>query len=181
MRIYLYSENGQGNLLQVKKTSFPDPDLLEWRGVTVFGELEADGSLPEFVYELFGKAREMADADSDKAQLLLIGTDLIGTSRDYFAYGMDRVFVYDDPVFSKPDSEIFTKILAHFIDNFKPAAILFPESALTKSLRDAVLDHSISKGYSPERTAYKEHIAVAPSPDTFRRGELVICEIPEAV
>ena len=49
------------NTLRYHETSFPDPNVEEWRGVTVFGEFQCGGELHPLTWELLGKAREMAE------------------------------------------------------------------------------------------------------------------------
>ena len=178
MRIILCRWNEEGKVC-FSEEAFPDPNVLEWRGVTVFGELCADGSLRPEAMKLFSKVRKMADADDDKAQLLLIGDGLVETARDYFAYGMDRVYVYDDPSLAEPDPEQYGRMMAHFIDNYKPAAILFPESPLAAYLQTLILDHAKAQGKELTLSVYTETLDPIPTPNCSKRGELVICEIPE--
>ena len=178
MRIILCRWNEEGKVC-FSEEAFPDPNVLEWRGVTVFGELCADGSLRPEAMKLFSKVRKMADADDDKAQLLLIGDGLVETARDYFAYGIDRVYVYDDLMLTEPDPELYGQMLTHFIDNYKPAAILFPESPLAAYLQTLIMDYAIAKGNELTATTYTETLTPVPIQDRGKRGELVICEIPD--
>ena len=178
MRIILCRWNEDGKVC-FSEEAFPDENVLEWRGVTVFGEICADGTLKPEAMDLLSKVREMADADDDKAQLLLIGDGLVETARDYFAYGIDRVYVYDDPSLSKPNPEQYGRMMAHFIDNYKPAAILFPESPLSSYLQMLILDYAKTKGNELTASTYTETLAPVVTPDRGKHGELVICEIPE--
>ena len=68
MRIILcrWDEDGK---VRFSEGAFPDENVLEWRGVTVFGELSAGGFLRAEAMELFSKVREMADADDDKSAM----------------------------------------------------------------------------------------------------------------
>ena len=179
MRIYSCTENLALNQIEYQVTSFPDPNAEEWRGVTVFGEFLEDGSLHPLTMILLEKARKLADDDNDKAQMLLIGDGLVASARDYFTYGADRIFVYDDPDLATPDTLRHTEIMAHFINNYKPAAILFPQTELSNHLADCILRYAEAWGNKMESFSFREPIIPAGVPNPAHRGELVICEIPE--
>ena len=70
-------------------------------------------------------------------------------------------------------------MMAHFIDNYKPAAVLFPESPLASYLQMLILDYAKTKGNELTSSTYTETLAPVPTPDGDKRGELVICEIPD--
>ena len=179
MKIYMCTENMALNIISYQLTSFPDPNVEEWRGVTVFGERSTDGSLHPLTMSLLTKAREMADADGDKAQLLLIGDGLVETARNYFADGADRVYVYDDPDLAAAETQRYIEIMAHFIDNYKPAAILFPPTALSNHLADSIIRYAETIGNETESQRFRETIPSGKASNPDHRGELLICEIPD--
>lgn len=181
MKILQCRKKTSGEIFEISESAFPDPNASEWRGVTVFGEFLPDGTLPSAVMELLGKARQEADRTDDKAQLLLIGSGLVRTARKYFSNGADRVFVYDDPALAVPDSDRYDLVLDHFAENFKPAAIYFFDSQLSRELSGRLKARIVSAGTLPAAGSSYEESLIAPAPNPARRGELVICEIPEAV
>lgn len=178
MKIIVGIKVNTENTLRYHETSFPDPNVEEWRGVTVFGEFQSSAGLHPLTLELLEEAREMAAESGDKAQLLLIGNGLVETARKYYAQGADRVFVYDDPSLAAADSERYLRIMAHFIDNYKPAAILFPETELGVLLQKHILDHAEANGNALKVQMIQEGSAAGKAPDPDHLGELVICEIP---
>ena len=179
MIIYVCAENLVQGMIEYQVTSFPDPNAEEWRGVTVFGEFLEDGFLHPLTRTLLEKARKLADDDNDKAQILLIGDGLVASARNYFAYGADRVFVYDDPDLATVESQRYTEVMAHFIDNYKPAAILFPQTELSNHLAACILRYAKAQENKMESLSFREPIIPVGVPNPAHRGELVICEIPE--
>ncbi len=178
MKIIICSKKNEENIVRYHETSFPDPNVEEWRGVTVFGEFQSTGELHPLIRVLLEKARKMADESDDKAQLLLIGNGLVETARDYYACGTDRVFVYDDPALTAADVDMYIRIMSNFIDNYKPAAILFPETDLGCILQKCILDYAEKNGNLLESQISQESAEAGMSLDPTHRGELVICEIP---
>ena len=178
MKIILSSKANTENTLRYHETSFPDPNVEEWRGVTVFGEFQSGGNLHPFPLELLEKAREIAAESGDKAQLLLIGNGLVETARKFYAQGADRVFVYDDPTLAAVEAERYIRVMAHFIDNYKPAAIIFPETELGVLLQKHILDHAEANGNELKVQTTQEALSPGKAPDPAHLGELVICEIP---
>ncbi|MBR6090060.1 MAG: hypothetical protein IKP86_09015 [Anaerolineaceae bacterium] len=158
----------------------PDGNPEEWRGITVFGDLlpYPERKPAPGVFLLLDHVRKTADRTGDKAQLLLIGEGLTETARDYFAY-VDRVFVYDAPGFDEFDPVRLEKILWHFIDNFKPAEVLFlPDEEKKVPFMKTVEKVCVYLNCEESLQAVKIE-TVPPVPDAAHRGELVICEIPE--
>ena len=178
MKIIISSKVNAENTVSYHETSFPDPNVEEWRGVTVFGEFQSSGDLHPLTLELLVKAREMAAESGDKAQLLLIGNGLVENARKFYAYGADRVFVYDDPTLAAVEAERYIRVMAHFIDNYKPAAIIFPETELGVLLQKHILDHAESNGNEMKVNTMWEPSIPGKEHDPAHFGELVICEIP---
>ena len=178
MKIIVSSKVNEENIVMYHESSFSDPNVEEWRGVTVFGEFQSGGDLHPLTLELLVKAREMAAESGDKAQLLLIGNGLVENARKFYAYGADRVFVYDDPSLAAVDSERYIRVMAHFIDNYKPAAIIFTETELGVLLQKHILDHAESNGNVLKVQTIQEALSPEKAPDPAYLGELVICEIP---
>ncbi len=181
MKIIVCEEDTYRGQTNYREYEFPDGNPEEWRGITIFGELQRDGTLDPTALHLLGKARHMADETDDKAQLLLIGEGLVETARAYFASGADRVFVYDDPALKDFSEESQCACLMHFIDNYKPAALYFNQTSCGEKLSARVIDWlKTIMHFAGERTV-SEKSPVSYAPDSSRLGELVICEIPSAV
>ena len=179
MKIILCTKNKQENNTDYQTYTFPDGNPEEWRGETIFAELQPDGSLTQGSLSLLGKARADADLTDDKAQLLLIGNELVETAREYFGRGADRVFVYDDPMLKDYDPDRYSTVLMHFINNYKPASVYFAQTCPGKELSTRIIESVKNILPFEGETLRKEPDPKSFPPDPNRRGELVICEIPD--
>ena len=81
-------------------TSSATLDKNEWRGVAVYAE-RRDGGVHPVTLELLGKARELAAVNGHPVYALLIGSDVGACANDLLHYGVDKVYVYDDPAFQQ--------------------------------------------------------------------------------
>ena len=178
MKIIIYSQDKSGNQCEYREYVFPDGNPEEWRGITIFGDLLSDGTLDPAALDLLGKARQIADETDDKAQLLLIGDELVETARSYFTNGADRMFVYDDPALKDSGEDSLFDCLMHFINNYKPAALYFIQTSCSEKLFFRIINHlKTVMPFAGERN-YTGQSPTSFAPDVTRRGEIVICEIP---
>lgn len=127
-------KHGPEGAFEYRESIISAANKAEWQGIAVFGEFLPDGSIHPVSLELLGKARELADKIHAKVSLILIGSGLVESARAYWANGADRVFVYDDPQLKAFDLERYTAVMTHFIENYKPAAILVGGTPLGRSL-----------------------------------------------
>ena len=127
-------KHGPEGAFEYRESIISAANKAEWQGIAVFGEFLPDGTIHPVVLELLGKARELADKIGSRVSLVLIGSGLVENARSYFANGADRVFVYDDPLLAAYDTERYTTVLTHFIENYKPSAILVGGTPLGRTL-----------------------------------------------
>ena len=104
---------------------FSKTDYLD---IAVYGGLRTDGNLLPIVLELLGKARELADQTGVKVSLVMIGNQISRNARDFFRFGADRIFIYDDPLYKNMNSDIARSIFDNFFENYKPSVMLFGEN-----------------------------------------------------
>lgn len=147
---------------------------IELHGVTVFGECHVGTDPDPIILELLKRARKRIGADGAKVSLVLIGSGIAAKARAYFAYGADRIFVYDDPELGTPSAGQFTAVFRHFLRNYKPDTILGTNTTpsgktlLTGLVKAPFVFHDQAVRVSSEFCA-----------DRSRHGELVLCEIPD--
>ncbi len=115
---------------------FSKTDYLD---IAVYGEQQPDGNLHPIVFELLSKARELADQTSVKVALVVIGNQISRKARDFFRFGADRIFVYDDPIYTDLSMDVAHSVFDHFIDNYKPSVILFGETDDNNNIAHSVL------------------------------------------
>ena len=108
-----------------------------WRGVCVYVD-HARGKIHRVTYELCGKAKELAAVTGHPVYALVIGSGLDGEIEKLLHYGVDKVFVYDDPAFLDYRIEPYTAAFCDFIEKVKPSSILVGATNLGRQLAPRV-------------------------------------------
>ncbi len=112
-----------------------DKDL--WRGVCVYVDHLA-GKIHRVTYELLGKANELAKVTGHPVYALVIGSDLGDSINKLLHYGVDKVFVYDDPELKDFRIEPYTEAFCDFIEKVKPSSILIGATNIGRQLAPRV-------------------------------------------
>lgn len=112
-------------------------DKSKWRGVCVYADCQ-DGEIHRVTYELCGKAKELAKVIGHPVYALLIGENTKSAAEKLLHYGVDKVFVYDNPAFSSFRIEPYTAAFYDFIEKIKPSSILVGATALGRQLAPRV-------------------------------------------
>jgi electron transfer flavoprotein alpha subunit len=111
--------------------------LSAYRGVWVF--IEQTGGEPAKVsWELLGKGRELADTLGVPLSAIVLGENVEALCQEAFAYGADRAYLMDAPVFRHYRTESYLKGVCHLIDRYKPEIILMGATGLGRDLAGAV-------------------------------------------
>ena len=118
----------------------PEIDKSAWRGVAVFAELR-DGGVHPVTLELLGKARELAAVTGHPVLAVLIGCGVAEQARTLLAYGADRVYLYDDPVFQNFLMDPYAAAFEDFVERVKPSSILVGATNIGRSLAPKVAAH----------------------------------------
>ncbi len=104
-----------------------------WRGICVYADHRGD-TVHRVTYELCGKARELAKVTGHPVYALLIGSRVETCARRLLRYGVDKVFVYDDPAFSDFRIEPYAAAFYDFIQKIKPSSVLVGATNLGRQL-----------------------------------------------
>ncbi len=194
------SENQRGKL---SKTDYLD--------IAVYGDITPDGGLSPDTQTLLAKAQALAEHVNVKVALVRCGNGITRLSRALFRFGPDRIFVYDAPVYQNLTAEVMEAVFAHYFENYKPSVVLFPDTAAgsagfeaarqcteglgvktpsgvsIRSNKDLIFDtpgFERIKEMRPQLvllTAEKRENLALPGQDGNRGGELILCELPEAL
>ena len=71
-------------------------DKSQWNGIAVYVD-HVDGEIHPVTYELIGKARELAAVIKHPVYALFMGSKIKEKAEELLHYGVDKVFVYDNP------------------------------------------------------------------------------------
>lgn len=104
-----------------------------WNGICVYVDHFGD-KIHRVTYELLGKAKELAKVTGHPVYALVIGNNLGSGIEKLLHYGVDKVFVYDDPAFEDFKIEPYAEAFYDFIDKVKPSSILVGATNLGRQL-----------------------------------------------
>ena len=108
-----------------------------WNGICVYVDHYGD-RIHRVTYELCGKACSLAKVTRHPVYALAIGYQMGNSIEKLLHYGVDKVFVYDDPAFEDFRIEPYTAAFCDFIDQIKPSAILVGATNLGRQLAPRV-------------------------------------------
>ena len=111
----------------------------EWVGLTVFVELEF-GKVHPVVYELIGKAKELAEKINHPLYAIMIASkeQIKNNAEAILSYGVDKLFVYQDEIFENFNTDRAFSCMKDFIEKIKPSVILYGGTALGRSFAPKV-------------------------------------------
>ena len=103
------------------------------RDVWVIAEA-LDGTLRPVVFELLGKAGELARAIAGRVTAVLLGGGVTPLAPALAAHGADRVLLADDPRLTPFHTEVWASVLVDAIRQQQPGMMLFPATSTGRDL-----------------------------------------------
>lgn len=119
--------------IQIIRETTKTPDIEKYKGVWVYAE-QKHGVIQPVVYELLGKARELADKLSVEVGCVLMGANITDKAQDMIHRGADVVYVADNPKLENFLDEPYARILANLIRKHRPEILLVPASTIGRSV-----------------------------------------------
>jgi electron transfer flavoprotein alpha subunit len=107
----------------IRKKGVAQIDKSEYQGIWVFAE-QREGVLAPVVFELLGKARDLADQMEAELSAVVLGSGIEGLSSELIAFGADQVIEVDDPELKHFRDIRYAKALTELAHKYKPAVIL---------------------------------------------------------
>ncbi len=111
--------------------------LSAYRGVWVFVE-QTEGEPHKVSWELLGKGRELATALDVELAAVVIGHGVEHLCSEAFAYGADKAYLIDAPVFRYYRTETYLKGFSRLVETYKPEVILMGATGMGRDLAGAV-------------------------------------------
>ena len=121
----------------IEDSSAPTINKDDWKGVAVFADCE-QGVLHPVTFELLGKAKELASVINHPVFAIIIGKNTDDNAKTLLSYGADKVFVYDDEIFSEFSITTYANAFADFIEKIKPSSVLVGATNMGRSLAPRV-------------------------------------------
>ena len=96
----------------------------DYKGVWVFIE-QRDGHIANVALELLSEGRKLADELDTHVAGVLLGEGVEALTKECFAYGADKVYLVDGPVFKDYRTDSYTDAITDLINQYKPEILLF--------------------------------------------------------
>jgi electron transfer flavoprotein alpha subunit len=111
--------------------------LAAYRGVWVLVE-QTEGDPAKVSWELLGKGAELARALEVELCAVVIGSGVEHLCQEAIAYGAEKVYLVDAPVFLHYRTQSYLDAFCHLVNTFKPEVILMGATGLGRDLAGAV-------------------------------------------
>lgn len=111
----------------------PSVDKELWRGIVVYAD-HHNGTVHNVTLELIGKAKELAQVTGHPVYAVLIGHGMEKAASQLLKYGVDKVFVYDDPRLQVFRIEPYANAFEHFIRKVMPSTVMVGATNLGRTL-----------------------------------------------
>jgi len=151
------------------------------KGVWIVAE-QRDGALRKVSYEIASAARKIADELGDEVCAVLVGSGVEGLAPELGKYGVDKVFVADDPVFADYTTDAYAAAVAKVVKDNDPAILFLAASVLGKDL-SARLVGKLATGMAADCTAVSiadgKLLAIRPMYAGKCFGEIVTDSTPQ--
>jgi len=108
-------------------------DLSSYKGVWVFSE-QKNGEIAPVVFELLGKAQELAKDLNTYVGAVLLGYRIKERAPQLFARGAEKVFLVDNEALKNYVAENYTKVITQLIRKYKPEIFLAGATTTGRSL-----------------------------------------------
>ncbi|KAB3526765.1 electron transfer flavoprotein subunit alpha [Alkaliphilus serpentinus] len=108
-----------------------------WKGIAVYVD-HLDGDINPVTHELIGKARELAGKINHPVYAVFIGSNIQEKAEELLHYGVDEIFVYDEPGLKEFKIEPYTVAFEDFINRVSPSTVLVGATTLGRSLAPRV-------------------------------------------
>lgn len=119
--------------IEIIRETTRTPDMEKYKGIWVFAE-QRKGVVQPVVFELLGKARELADKLKVDVACVLMGHNVKDKAQELVHRGADKVYVVDDPKLEHFLDEPYARIMANLIRKNRPEAILCPATVTGRSI-----------------------------------------------
>jgi electron transfer flavoprotein alpha subunit len=103
------------------------------KGILICGEI-LDGKLSPITTELLGCGRKLADILQEEVICSLIGNQLGGVPQKAVAYGANKVYIIDEPLFREYQTDSYVLAMAKLVQAVSPRILLFGQTSMGRDL-----------------------------------------------
>ncbi|MBT3275267.1 MAG: 4Fe-4S binding protein, partial [Spirochaetales bacterium] len=98
----------------ISKSTFGEQKLEEYSGICVYAE-HRNGSLSSVVKEIIGQAREIKEVLNKPIYAILLGVDVKDIAVEILEYGVDEVWVREDPKLGDFAEDVQAEVVASIL------------------------------------------------------------------
>jgi electron transfer flavoprotein alpha subunit len=117
----------------ISKSTFGEQKLEEYSGICVYAE-HRNGSLSSVVKEIIGQAREIKEVLNKPIYAILLGVDVKDIAVEILEYGVDEVWVREDPKLGDFAEDVQAEVVASILKEMKPEIFLGGGTIVGRSL-----------------------------------------------
>ena len=110
-------------VIEKKEITEIKDDISKYKDIWVIGE-HKNNKICNIIYQLLGKARELANKLGVNVSVILLGSQLDENLEDLGQYGADEIIYVKSPILKDYYSELYVKILTDLIRKHKPEIVL---------------------------------------------------------
>jgi len=133
-------KNGPVGAFELVEQPLVQIDKDAWRGIAVYVE-HAHGEIHPVTFELIGKARELAAKIAHPVYAVFVGYQITSKAEELRHYGVDRIYVYDQPELEVFRAEPYAAAMEDFITALRPSTVLVGGTTVGRSLAPRVAAH----------------------------------------
>ena len=108
-------------------------NLQDYKNVWIFAQAQR-GKLSPTAYELLTAGHKLADDLHEKLCAVLLGHNVKNLAQDLIDHGADIVYVCDDPALENYIDDVYARVLADMVAQYKPNKFLIPATNMGRSL-----------------------------------------------
>jgi electron transfer flavoprotein alpha subunit len=117
----------------IERRPFKGQDVENYSGICLFAE-HRGGALSSVVYEIIGAARELKSSLDKKISAILLGNKVRDMAEELVSYGVDEVWMMEDPAIGDFNEEIQADLVAKILLDKKPEIFLGGGTIIGRSL-----------------------------------------------
>jgi len=151
------------------------------KGVWIVAE-QRDGALRGVSFEIASVARKLADKLGEEVSAVLVGSGVEGLAPELAKYGVDKVYVADDPMFAVYTTDAYSEAVAKVVKENDASILLLSASVQGKDLSSRLVG-KLATGMASDCTDVKiadgKLLATRPMYAGKCFGEIVVESCPQ--
>jgi electron transfer flavoprotein alpha subunit/NAD-dependent dihydropyrimidine dehydrogenase PreA subunit len=117
----------------ITRETFEAHDISAYKGICVYAE-HRHGTLSSVVPEIIGAALKLKNALDVPLSAILLGSNVRPLARDILSYGVDEVWMIDDPKIGDYAEDVQTELVVKILEEKKPEIFLGGGTIFGRSL-----------------------------------------------